>query len=108
MINSVLACNVFEKRFYEQRRGMGMGNRIAPPLTIIFLDHVERMTLTSGIRLYRRYIDDVFVMGTTEVKVETLIEKLNSFDPNVSFTMERPDNDDYLPFLNTKVRFTGG
>ncbi|EYC44341.1 hypothetical protein Y032_0464g1927 [Ancylostoma ceylanicum] len=110
-INSVLSCNVFrfENRFYEQRRGLAMGNRIAPLLAIIFPDHVEQMTLTSGILLYKRYIDDVFMMGTTEVEFETLFEKLNSFDPNVSFTMERPDNDGYLPFLNTnnKVRFIG-
>ncbi|EYB98644.1 hypothetical protein Y032_0129g1476 [Ancylostoma ceylanicum] len=66
------------------------------------------MTLTSGILPYKRYIDDVFVMGTTEVEVEILFEKLNSFDPDVSFTMERPDDDGYLPFLNTKVRFNGG
>ncbi|EYC25443.1 hypothetical protein Y032_0012g1896 [Ancylostoma ceylanicum] len=80
-----------------------MGNRIAPLLAIIFLDHVERMTLTPGILLRKINIDDVFVMGTTEVDVEILFEKLNSFDPNVWFTMERPDNEGYLPFLNTKV-----
>ncbi|EYC13496.1 hypothetical protein Y032_0043g749 [Ancylostoma ceylanicum] len=110
MINSVLSCNVFrfKNRFYEQRRGLALGNRIAPILAIIFLDYVERMTLTSGILLYKKYIDDVFVMGTTEVEVGTLFEKLNSFDPNVSFTMERRDDDGYLPFLNTKVRLIGG
>ncbi|EYC18597.1 hypothetical protein Y032_0027g1604 [Ancylostoma ceylanicum] len=110
MIKSVLSCNVFrfENRFYEQRRGLAMGNRIAPLLAVIYLAHIERITLTSGILLYKRYIDDVFVIGSTEVGVETMFEKLNSFDPNVSFTMERPDNDGYLSFLDTKVRITGG
>ncbi|EYC15205.1 hypothetical protein Y032_0037g3382 [Ancylostoma ceylanicum] len=110
MINSVLACNVFrfENRFFEQRRGLAMGNRIAPILAIIFLDHIERASLTSGILLYKRYIDDVFVIGTTEMEVEATLEKLNTFDPHVSFTIERPDDEGYLPFLNTKIRLTSG
>ncbi|EYC33600.1 hypothetical protein Y032_0002g888 [Ancylostoma ceylanicum] len=110
MINSVLACNVFrfENRFFEQRRGLAMGNRIAPILAIIFLDHIERATLTSRILLYKRYIDDVFVIGTTEMEVEATLEKLNAFDPYASFTIERPDNEGYLSFLNTKIRLSGG
>ncbi|EYC15426.1 hypothetical protein Y032_0037g3514 [Ancylostoma ceylanicum] len=110
MINSVLACNIFrfENRFFERRRGLAMGNRIAPILAIIFLDHIERASLTSGILLYTRYIDDVFVIGTTEMEVEATLEKLNSFDPHVSFTIERPDDKGYLPSLNTKIRLNSG
>ncbi|EYC45601.1 hypothetical protein Y032_0422g1193 [Ancylostoma ceylanicum] len=110
MINSVLSCNVFrfDNKFYEQRRGLAMGNRIAPLLAIIFLDHIEKISLTSGILLYKRYIDDVFVIGITEMDVEAALERLNDFDPRVSFTIERPDGDGYLPFLNTKVKLTSG
>ncbi|EYB95501.1 hypothetical protein Y032_0159g3298 [Ancylostoma ceylanicum] len=40
--------------------------------------------------------------------VEAALERLNDFDPRVSFTIERPDGDGYLPFLNTKVKLTSG
>ncbi|EYC19331.1 hypothetical protein Y032_0024g1025 [Ancylostoma ceylanicum] len=110
MITSVLSCNVFRfnNKFYEQRRGLAMGNRIAPLLAIIFLDHIEKISLTSEILLYKRYIDDVFVIGTTKMDVEAALERLNDFDPRVSFTIERPDDNGYLPFLNTRVRITSG
>ncbi|EYC35414.1 hypothetical protein Y032_1061g3515 [Ancylostoma ceylanicum] len=110
MINSVLFCNVFrfENKLYEQKRGLAMGNRIAPLLAIMFLDHIEKSSLTSGILLYKRYIDDVFVIGTTEMDVDTTLDRLNAFDPKVSFTVERPDSDGYLPFLNTKIRVIQG
>ncbi|EYC10986.1 hypothetical protein Y032_0053g2410 [Ancylostoma ceylanicum] len=110
MINTVLSCNVFrfENKFFEQRRGLSMGNRIAPLLAIIFLDRIERMSLTSGILLYKRYIDDVFVVGATEMEVEATLGRLNASDPQVSFTVERPDEEGYLPYLNTAVRITQG
>ncbi|EYB95418.1 hypothetical protein Y032_0160g3342 [Ancylostoma ceylanicum] len=85
-----------------------MGNRIAPLLAIIFLDRIERMSLTSEILLYKRYIDDVFVMAATEMVGGAILERLNAFDPHVSFTVERPDEEGYLPFLNAKVRITQG
>ncbi|EYB87784.1 hypothetical protein Y032_0257g399 [Ancylostoma ceylanicum] len=110
MINSVLVCNVFRfgNRFFKQRRGLAMGSCIAPILAITFLDHIERASLTSEILHYKRYIDDVFVIRTTEMEVEATLEKLNLFDPHVSFTVERPNDEGYLPFLNTKIRLTSG
>ncbi|XGW15849.1 hypothetical protein V3C99_001361 [Haemonchus contortus] len=63
-----------------------MGNR---KLAVIFLDHIEKSSLTSGILFYKRYIDDVFTIGTTkEVLVEAL-ERLNSHDANITFTRHR-------------------
>ncbi|EYC06584.1 hypothetical protein Y032_0075g972 [Ancylostoma ceylanicum] len=110
MIEAVLSCNVFrfENKLFEQIRGLSMGNRIAPLLAIIFLDQIEKMSLTSGILLYKRYIDDVFVVGTTGMEVEATLDRLNAFDQHVSYTIERPDDEGYLPFLNTKVRIVRG
>ncbi|EYC22563.1 hypothetical protein Y032_0017g3427 [Ancylostoma ceylanicum] len=74
----------------------------------MYLDHIEKLSLTSGILLYKRYIDDVFVIGDTKMDVDTTLERLNVFDPKVSVTIERPNADGYLPFLNTKVRIIQG
>ncbi|EYC01795.1 hypothetical protein Y032_0104g3606 [Ancylostoma ceylanicum] len=42
------------------------------------------------------------------MEVEATLEKLNAFDPHVLFTIERADNEGYLPFLNTKIRLSSG
>ncbi|EYB96449.1 hypothetical protein Y032_0150g2759 [Ancylostoma ceylanicum] len=67
MLSATLSCNVscFSNKIFEQRRGLGMGNRIAPLMVIIFLDHMERISLTAEMLLYKRYSDDVLVIGRT-------------------------------------------
>ena len=85
-----------------------MGNRIAPPLAIIYLDCVERMTISSDVLLYKRYVDDVFIIGTTETNISMIHKRLNSFNQNIKFTMEVPEEDGFLPFLNMKLKITNG
>uniref|UniRef100_A0A7I4XVS1 Reverse transcriptase domain-containing protein n=1 Tax=Haemonchus contortus TaxID=6289 RepID=A0A7I4XVS1_HAECO len=110
LIEAALECNIFcfDNKFYKQKRGLAMGNRIAPVLAVIFLDHIEKSSLTSGILFYKRYIDDVFVIGTTEEDLVETLKRLNSHDANITFTREDPGRDGFLPFLNTKVRISEG
>ncbi|EYC14468.1 hypothetical protein Y032_0040g224 [Ancylostoma ceylanicum] len=61
-----------------------MGNGIAPLLAIIFMDHIEGITLTSDILLYKRYVDDAFAIGVS--KNERTLERLNAVDDNIFFT----------------------
>ncbi|EYB85064.1 hypothetical protein Y032_0305g1952 [Ancylostoma ceylanicum] len=42
------------------------------------------------------------------MNVDTTLERLNAFDAKVSFTVERPDADGYLPSLNTNIRIIQG
>ncbi|EYC29326.1 hypothetical protein Y032_0006g2917 [Ancylostoma ceylanicum] len=110
LLEATLACNVFRfnNTFYAQKRGLAMGIRIAPLLAIVFLDHIEKASLTKGIIFYKRYIDDVFVIGSSFSALTSTLAKLNSMDVNIKFTMEDPDEDGFLPFLNTRVRFCNG
>ncbi|EYC12226.1 hypothetical protein Y032_0048g1675 [Ancylostoma ceylanicum] len=85
-----------------------MGMRIAPLLAIIYLDHIEKASLTKGIILYKRFIDDVFVIGSSYTELTTTLANLNSQDVNIKFTVEEPSRDGFLPFLNTKVRICNG
>ncbi|VDO64369.1 unnamed protein product [Haemonchus placei] len=80
LIEAALECNIFcfDNKFYKQKRGLAMGNRIAPVLAVIFLDHIEKSSLTSGILFYERYIDDVFIIGTTEEDLVETLKRLNS------------------------------
>ncbi|EYB89127.1 hypothetical protein Y032_0235g3167 [Ancylostoma ceylanicum] len=85
-----------------------MGIRIAPLLAIVHLDHNEKASLTNGIILYKRYIDDVFVIGSSYAELRSTLTNLNSMDVNIKFTVEEPSRDGFLPFLNTKVRICNG
>uniref|UniRef100_A0A7I5EEA8 Reverse transcriptase domain-containing protein n=1 Tax=Haemonchus contortus TaxID=6289 RepID=A0A7I5EEA8_HAECO len=110
LIEAALECNIFcfDNKFYKQKRGLAMGNRVAPVLAVIFLDHIEKSSLTSGILFYKRYIDDVFVIGTTEEDLVETLKRLNSHDANITFTREDPGRDGFLPFLNAKTRISEG
>ncbi|EYC11231.1 hypothetical protein Y032_0051g2089 [Ancylostoma ceylanicum] len=110
LLEATLAYNVFRfnNTFYAQKRGLAMGIRIAPLLAIVFLDHIEKASLTNGIIFYKRYIDDVFAIGSSLFVVTSTLAKLNSMDVNIRFTMEEPGKDGFLPFLNTGVRFCNG
>ncbi|EYC45067.1 hypothetical protein Y032_0439g1482 [Ancylostoma ceylanicum] len=51
LLRTALECNIFrfENEFYGQKRGLAVGIRIAPPLAIVYLNHIEEMALTAGI-----------------------------------------------------------
>ncbi|EYC21534.1 hypothetical protein Y032_0988g3301 [Ancylostoma ceylanicum] len=110
LLEATLACNTFRFNniFYAQKRGLAMGIRIAPLLAIVFLDHIEKASLTKGILFYKRYIDDVFAIGSSRSTLISTLTELNSKDVNIKFTMEEPEKDGFLPFLNTRVRFCNG
>ncbi|EYC13444.1 hypothetical protein Y032_0044g997 [Ancylostoma ceylanicum] len=110
LLEAALDCNVFRfnNNFYAQKRGLAMGMRIAPLLAIIYLDHIEKASLTQGILLYKRFIDDVFVIGSSHAELTTTLANLNSKDVNIKFTVEEPSRDGFLPFLNTKIRVRNG
>uniref|UniRef100_A0A7I4XUG3 Reverse transcriptase domain-containing protein n=1 Tax=Haemonchus contortus TaxID=6289 RepID=A0A7I4XUG3_HAECO len=88
LIEAALECNIFyfDNKFYKQKLGLAMSNRIAPVLAVIFLDHIENSSLTSKILFYKRYIDDVFVIRTAEEDLVETLKRLNSHDANIAFT----------------------
>ncbi|EYB93810.1 hypothetical protein Y032_0178g645 [Ancylostoma ceylanicum] len=110
LLVATLACNIFQfdGEFYAQKRGLAMGLRISPLLAIVYLDRIERKSLISGILFYKRYVDDVFVISSSDEELHIMLENLNTCDPNIKFTTELPDENGYLSFLNTKVRINEG
>lgn len=51
-----------------------------------------------------RYVDEIFVNGITGKEVERRLERLNTFDNNISFTMERPKEEAVFPSIDKKIR----
>ena len=97
----------FNKNLYKQVDGLAMGSPIAPVLANIFLCfHEEKWLRDCPIhfkpKLYRRYIDDTFLIFKDISHVELFLNYLNSKHPNIQFTKEIENNGN-LPFLDINV-----
>ncbi|EYC44647.1 hypothetical protein Y032_0455g1773 [Ancylostoma ceylanicum] len=106
LLKAALACNIFgfNNDFYAQKRGLAIGIRIA----IVYFDHIEKASLTNGIILHKRYIDDVFVIGSSHAELRSTLTNLSSMDVNITLTVDEPSRDRFLPFLNTNARICSG
>ena len=51
-----------------------------------------------------RYIDDCVTPASNHEEAVFIQNKLNSQDPAIRFEIELPDDDDFLPFLSTKIK----
>ena len=52
--------------------------------------------------LYRRYVDDTFLLFSSEMHVTKFLNYMNSKHPNIKFTVEREGNNS-LSFLDIKI-----
>jgi hypothetical protein len=87
--------------------GIAMGNCAAPPLAIIYMDHIESKILaaSSSLVVWKRYIDDIFFV--TNSSSEELLQVANSINSQIQFTLENPVNNE-IPFLDTLVHVDNG
>ena len=98
---------VFNEKVYTQKDGVAMGNPLGPTLANAFLSHYEVKWLNEcpyefKPLLYRRYVDDTFVVFRSKEQVNLFLQYLNSKHPNIEFTAEIEDGNK-LPFLDTLV-----
>ena len=84
-----------------------------PAFVNIFMSHLEREFLRTcpadfKPTLYRRYIDDTFVLFREKEQAKNFLNFINKRHNNIEFTMEC-EKDDFLCFLDVKVsRVDGG
>jgi hypothetical protein len=79
-----------------------MGNNCAPPLAIIFMDHVERQILhkCQYITYWRRYIDDILVIFDEEhVDIIEITNISNSINMYIQFTHKCPKDGKMLDLM---------
>ena len=103
---------IFDKKFYRQKEGVGMGLPLGPTFANIFLCHYEKLWLNScpphfAPIFYRRYVDDCFLLFSSRSHADSFLTFLNSKHGNIKFTMETESNGQ-LPFLDVLVRKEGG
>ena len=81
-----------------------MGTRCAPNYAIIFIASQEDKLLaqwTLKLTLWKRYIDEVFMIWDQSEELETFLEDLNKFHPTIKFTKEMSYTE--IPFLDVLV-----
>ncbi|VDP27841.1 unnamed protein product [Heligmosomoides polygyrus] len=104
LLKECLACNVFRwsGKYFAQTRGLAMGQRLAPTLAISFMSKIEAPVLSRLPLLYCRYVDDCFIVCSTQDEMDRCFEIMNSQSDYISLTMETPCGN-WLPFLNVQA-----
>ena len=84
----------FESEIYQQTNGAAMGSPMIPPYANIFMYQLERNTVhkymnLGTILLYKRFIDDVFII-TKDSEITELQSELNTLNPSIKLTWSPP------------------
>ena len=100
----------FNDKLYEQIDGVCMGSSLGPVLANVIMTELEKIVLPKlieegFIKHYIRYVDDTLVMVKDD-KIGEILEKFNSFDKNLRFTVDTFDDGD-VHFLDIRVHPSG-
>ena len=94
----------FNGVIYRQINGVAMGSPLGPVIANVFMVELENTLvpqLEDSVSLWCRYVDDTFTF-IKKGSIEFVLEKLNSFHPNIKFTYE-VQKDGTIAFLDVKV-----
>ena len=95
LLNFILKENYFSfnQTIYHQTKGVAMGTPIAPTFANFFMHDLEQRFFTTQSHLpllYKRYIDDIFIVWTHgEEAFNQFFQSFNSFHPNITFTSNK-------------------
>ena len=78
---------------FSQQDGVAMGSPLGPMLANIFMCHYEEKWLSDRPSeykpvLYRRCVDDTFLLFQDELHIQQFLDYLNSQHRNINFTCE--------------------
>ena len=102
----------FQGKFYKQLHGVAMGSPCSPVVANIYKEYFEKRALgpelpvSFTINTWLRYADDVLTI-VKKGTCDSLLNYLNSIDPNIKFTREPPNEQGAIPFLDTFPRPSG-
>ena len=88
---------IFNNQLYQQIDGVAMGSPLGPTLANLFLCHHETKWLTNcplefKPALYRRYIDDTFLLFKDASHIDKFLNYLNAQHSSIQFTSEIETN----------------
>ena len=98
----------FNGEIYKQIDGVAMGSPLGSTLANVFMCHMEKKWLRDCPEIfkpvmYKRYVDDSFLLFNSDNHMNLFLNYLNSQHPNISFTSEVEKNC-ILPFLDIKIQ----
>ena len=109
LLHLVLHNNYFRfgDKTYRQKKGVAMGNHLAPPLAIVFMDQLEqRMLQTAELKpeSYDRYVDDCLMVWTHgEANLLGFIDHCNKQHPSIRFTWESTAGGQPVSFMDLSI-----
>ena len=87
---------LFNGKIYRQFNGVSMGSPLAPIIADIFMIHLEEQLLPdmlkAGVKTYKRYVDDTFLLIDHNADIEQIKSILNSFHKDIQFTSVSEEN----------------
>ena len=98
---------LFDGEFYKQIDGVAMGSPLGPTFANVFLCFYEKIWLEKcpiefKPVIYRRYVDDTFLLFRSIEQIEKFRSYLNCQHPNIKFTSEIEENNS-ISFLDIKI-----
>ena len=98
---------LFDQEFYKQHDGVAMGSPLGPTLANVFLCYHEKIWLQNCPSefkpvIYRRYVDDTFLLFRSKHHIEKFRNYLNRQHKNIKFTSET-ENENSISFLDIKI-----
>ena len=99
---------LFNNDFYVQKDGCAMGSPIGPSFANAFLSFhekrwLEECPLDFKPLLYRRYVDDTFLVFRQREHISLFLQYLNTRHENIEFTSEVEKNE-RLSFLDVEIK----
>ena len=79
-----------------------MGSPFSPLIANLFMEEFEVKALSSAPHLWLRYVDDTCVIQETRNSQQLLLY-INAPDPHIQFTVDGPNQEGALPFLDALV-----
>lgn len=108
LLNIILSNTYFtyENEIYKQRFGLPMGNSLSGLLAILFMDTLEKASLTQchNIGLYKRYVDDILCITDNKSNADDILNIFNNQHPSIKFEIEYPDTNNTLSLLDFSVQ----
>lgn len=93
MLSKVLYCNIFEfeGKYYRQIEGTAMGTACAPAYANLYVRESEVQIIwkyRKYIRFYGRYIDDIFIVLTSDINIKDFQRDFQQMNKFLEFSFE--------------------
>ena len=98
-------CVLFPGNFCKQLQRGAMVSPVSPVIATIYMEYFEEVVLGPKCPKpnlwWRRFVDGVISI-VKKKQLDTFFNYLNSVDANIKFTIQSPNVDGSIPFLDSK------